>query len=83
MCWVQSPGQYAKAVWMRLPGTTVVLLGPQPSLWVILTRAGMGDHGKAPGGSGAWHPWHSCVRPVPPLTHEKCRGKWSAKHLKR
>lgn len=43
---------------------------------------GMEDHGRAPGGLGAWHPWRSCVHPVPPLTHEKCRGKWGAKHLK-
>lgn len=43
---------------------------------------GTGDRGRAPGGLGVWLPWHSCVHPVPPLTHEKCRGKWGAKHLK-
>lgn len=59
-----------------------MLLGPQPSLWVILTMGGTGVHGRAPGGLRAWRPRHSCVHPVPPLTHEKHRGKWGAKHLK-
>lgn len=45
------------------------------------SMGGMEDHGRAPGGLGAWHPWHSCVHPAPPLTHEKCRGRQGAKHL--
>lgn len=41
-----------------------------------------GAHGRVPGRLRVWCPQHSCVHPVPLLTHEKCRGRWGAKHLK-